>query len=678
MTYLGTCEAPAHPCGACERALMSAHALAVANADDELAKPISGKRPSASLQGGVSIKDRLKAFSAKVDESATAAVPKPVAPAASGRNRIMEFAGKVGKAFEAPAPETQPTGAVLKVGWLKRGGTGVLAAVYSRRFTILTADPMLSFFEDETRSRPKGTWSLPPGTTCTCSGADANLDSPADGGKPRVLKLREAATGEGADWWRALSDALSAAGPAGAVGPPTSAEPPTSSEPPEPIKTPPSAVMGAPSPQSSHVGQLMPQGSYVGQLMGGVELGGDPGVEPPSAGGNADDPDGPEEIVAESSDDDDDVAADESAVQLTTEGIVKDVLVGEMAVDAIADAVSSTAADNLMCELIRSASSNLSDRVEEERGAGSGDSSAAERLARALVDAAYDEALQEASAMRGGSATPSSATPQTTERVGRSVGFRPSETREGPTDGDQDSPAERERRDSSIEREMRTHARLLRHATEASLAVVAATAALLDDHSATKLQSARRAQLARANTKERLLFAQAAETATEAAMAEIDRAAAAADVIERASEMCAALPPRPSGSGRVGGTEHAMATPPPQGSLDALDVVACRLARLASGVGAPATSRRELGVGDAADAAGGGLARLAGLVDSIEESTDELRLGWLERLTARLAAASRAPDAWMPPQRHAGESTEAERLERMGRAVAALERIAAR
>ena len=101
------------------------------------------------------------------------------------------------RSVKSPEEDERPVGVELRSGWLKRGGTGVLSAVFSRRFAVLYADPVLAFFEDEARQKPKGTWRLTPITRVKPTGIeDATIETPGTDGKAKTLKLR-AMNGEG-------------------------------------------------------------------------------------------------------------------------------------------------------------------------------------------------------------------------------------------------------------------------------------------------------------------------------------------------------------------------------------------------------------------------------------------------------------------------------------------------
>ena len=223
----------------------------------------------------------------------------------------------------------------------------------------------------------------------------------------------------------------------------------------------------------------------------------------------------------------------------------------------------------------------------------------------------------------------------------------------------------RPRVDSGMARDMLTHARLMRLATETSEVMVAAMSDVLDQQAATKLQSVGRAKLARANTKERRQFVEAAQAATDAVIADIDRAAAAAEVIAKAGEMVAALPPRKPSSGALLGPPTAL---PSDANFARIGTIAQRLARLAGG--SPCLP--------VATGAADQLDRLSSLVSSIEASASALEMTAhvlsLEAVAARLTAAISGGGACV--RRSAAQALpEAERLARMERAVCAIEAI---
>lgn len=53
------------------------------------------------------------------------------------------------------AADASPSGKQLKAGDLKRGGTGLLSAVFTKRHVVLFSDPMLCFFDDATCSKAR-------------------------------------------------------------------------------------------------------------------------------------------------------------------------------------------------------------------------------------------------------------------------------------------------------------------------------------------------------------------------------------------------------------------------------------------------------------------------------------------------------------------------------------------
>ena len=195
------------------------------------------RRPSLEVvSGGVSLKDRMKAFSSKKsgDEAASAAPSSPGKPQSPGSS-------------SASAPAYPKEGErLLKAGLLKRSGNGVLAATFLSRHCFLYSEAgagRLCFFEDKLRSTAKGTLLLTKGMTV--SRAPKNplelvLDGPAEeGGGNKTLKLRLATELELVEWLQALEAAL------------PSAEPPQAPEPeptPEPLTPPPPEVPAAPLP----------------------------------------------------------------------------------------------------------------------------------------------------------------------------------------------------------------------------------------------------------------------------------------------------------------------------------------------------------------------------------------------------------------------------------------------
>ena len=175
------------------------------------------------------------------------------------------------------------TGAQLKAGFLKRSaGEGKLADVFYRRFTALYSDPMLCFFEDEERSRPKGSVHLVRGTTCESGPTSMVLVSvPASGDtKAKQLKLQFPTAEEAADWLRALTGALAEAYPQAPAPAPAPATAPVSTES-VVLTTQPAAA--APAPEPAAPPEPTKRGSSFWRptfhetsiMMGGVELGGE-------------------------------------------------------------------------------------------------------------------------------------------------------------------------------------------------------------------------------------------------------------------------------------------------------------------------------------------------------------------------------------------------------------------
>ena len=175
------------------------------------------------------------------------------------------------------------TGAQLKAGLLKRSaGEGKLADVFFRRFTALHSDPMLCFFEDEERSRPKGSVHLVRGTTCEAGPSPMVLVSvPASSDtKAKQLKLQLPTAEDAAEWLRALTGALAEAYPQAPAPAPAPAPSPVSTE--GVVLTTPSAA-AAPAPEAAAPPEPTKRGSSFWRptfhkesiMMGGVELGGE-------------------------------------------------------------------------------------------------------------------------------------------------------------------------------------------------------------------------------------------------------------------------------------------------------------------------------------------------------------------------------------------------------------------
>ena len=173
------------------------------------------------------------------------------------------------------------TGAQLKAGFLKRSaGEGKLADVFYRRFTALYSDPMLCFFEDEERSRLKGSVHLARGTTCESGPTSMVLVSvPASGDtKAKQLKLQFPTAEEAADWLRALTGALAEAYPQAPAPAPAPAPVSTESV---VLTTQPAAAAPAPAatapPEPTKRGSSFwrPTFHETSIMMGGVELGGE-------------------------------------------------------------------------------------------------------------------------------------------------------------------------------------------------------------------------------------------------------------------------------------------------------------------------------------------------------------------------------------------------------------------
>jgi len=173
------------------------------------------------------------------------------------------------------------TGAQLKAGFLKRSaGEGKLADVFYRRFTALYSDPMLCFFEDEERSRLKGSVHLVRGTTCESGPTSMVLVSvPASGDtKAKQLKLQFPTEEEAADWLRALTGALAEAYPQAPAPAPAPAPVSTESV---VLTTQPAAAAPAPAaaapPEPTKRGSSFwrPTFHETSIMMGGVELGGE-------------------------------------------------------------------------------------------------------------------------------------------------------------------------------------------------------------------------------------------------------------------------------------------------------------------------------------------------------------------------------------------------------------------
>ena len=173
------------------------------------------------------------------------------------------------------------TGAQLKAGFLKRSaGEGKLADVFYRRFTALYSDPMLCFFEDEERSRLKGSVHLARGTTCESGPTSMVLVSvPASGDtKAKQLKLQFPTAEEAADWLRALTGALAEAYPQAPAPAPAPAPVSTESV---VLTTRPAAAAPAPAaaapPEPTKRGSSFwrPTFHETSIMMGGVELGGE-------------------------------------------------------------------------------------------------------------------------------------------------------------------------------------------------------------------------------------------------------------------------------------------------------------------------------------------------------------------------------------------------------------------
>ena len=273
---------------------------------------MSSKSKRGSLEGIVPMKDRLAAYTGGV--SGKSEPPRDVSVMSPGERALLNKGGKAppassrggaplaqrkaalgnDAAAKSPAEADTPTGAEIHSGWLKRGGTGMLSALYSKRFVVLHADPLLAFYEDEARLKPKGTWRLSAGTRVSPDAADnATIETPSDdgGSKPKALRLR-AINADGPAWWLKLQAAVDAAlsvaaTPALAV--------PAAAPVAAPVATPAEAaaeaaeaadaappMLGKPTAAGSRVSVSRPMHSS-GQLVGGIELGGEADPAPDGA-----------------------------------------------------------------------------------------------------------------------------------------------------------------------------------------------------------------------------------------------------------------------------------------------------------------------------------------------------------------------------------------------------------
>ena len=169
-----------------------------------------------------------------------------------------------------------PTGRELKSGPIKRGGAGMLSAVFSSRHAVLYSDPVIWFWEDEARTRPKGTpFKLTAGAkVLPTAGTEGSIEACDEGcGKARVLRLKASTREDAQSWWTAIGLAVHAAFPP---------EDPTTLSGGDSSPHPTAATCGldrlindTEPAASSSPGRGAGNSTRMGQLVGGVELGGE-------------------------------------------------------------------------------------------------------------------------------------------------------------------------------------------------------------------------------------------------------------------------------------------------------------------------------------------------------------------------------------------------------------------
>ena len=248
----------------------------------------SMKRGSLAALGsgtsGQSVKERMAALQGSSRDSGLASPKSPSSPKPVGGKGVFggrkDSPGGGGAKGSPGVNAVEPTGTELHAGWLKRGGTGVLAAAYTRRYVVLFSEPTLAFYEDDARSKLKNTWVLEAGTRVTpSSNNDATIETPSAEGKPRVLRLRSTVPSEGPTWWTAIQMAVANA--------PTPSAPPDVPDEPDDLAaavealhrnsiSAPPHLADEPPAHFKKSRSSMPQST--GQLMGGVELGGAGGL----------------------------------------------------------------------------------------------------------------------------------------------------------------------------------------------------------------------------------------------------------------------------------------------------------------------------------------------------------------------------------------------------------------
>ena len=79
----------------------------------------------------------------------------------------------------------EPKGKLLHSGTVKRnaGTNPQLSALFVTRFAVLHDDPVLLFYEDETRATPKGSFQFTGDHTCRLDGRLCKVESDGNAGK---------------------------------------------------------------------------------------------------------------------------------------------------------------------------------------------------------------------------------------------------------------------------------------------------------------------------------------------------------------------------------------------------------------------------------------------------------------------------------------------------------------
>ena len=120
---------------------------------------------------------------------------------------LKKASGSEDPSLSQPTAAAQASGTKLHAGWLRKSGTGIMAAASFSRYCVLSVDPALfCLYEDEAQTRAKGVLQLI-GATISIASSTQILIGVTEG-KPVTHKFTAASESVAAAWQEALQKAV--------------------------------------------------------------------------------------------------------------------------------------------------------------------------------------------------------------------------------------------------------------------------------------------------------------------------------------------------------------------------------------------------------------------------------------------------------------------------------------